>query len=102
MTTIIVELIDQLLGLTGDPKLDIYNDRYASHWTLKWSDLIRNSTNNLGEQGMWALHNWIRESMRTNKPFDQFVRELVTAKGSIYMNGPANYFRINSKTEELT
>ena len=96
------QLIDQLLGLTGDPKLDIYNDRYASHWTLKWSDLIRNSTNNLGEQGMWALHNWIRESMRTNKPFDQFVRELVTAKGSIYMNGPANYFRINSKTEELT
>ena len=97
-----VQLIDRLLGLTGDPKLDIYNDRYASHWTLKWSDLIRNSTDNLGEQGMWALHNWIRESMRTNKPFDQFVRELVTAKGSIYMNGPANYFRINSKTEALT
>ena len=96
------QLVDRLLGLTGDPKLDIYNDRYASHWTLRWSDLIRNSTDNLGEQGMWALHNWIRESMRTNKPFDQFVRELVTAKGSIYMNGPANYFRINSKTEALT
>jgi len=96
------KLVDQLLGLTGDPKLDIYGDRYASYWTLKWSDLIRNSTDNLGEQGMWALHNWIRESMRTNKPFDQFVQELVTAKGSIYMNGPANYFRINSKTDALT
>ncbi|MDE0736600.1 MAG: DUF1553 domain-containing protein, partial [Pirellulaceae bacterium] len=96
------KLVDQLLGLTGDPKLDIYGDRYASYWTLKWSDLIRNSSDNLGEQGMWALHNWIRESMRTNKPFDQFVRELVTAKGSIYMNGPANYFRINSKTDALT
>jgi len=96
------KLVDQLLGLTGDPKLDIYGDRYASYWTLKWSDLIRNSTDNLGEQGMWALHNWIRESMRTNKPFDQFVQELVTAKGSNYMNGPANYFRINSKTDALT
>lgn len=96
------KLVDQLLGLTGDPKLDIYGDRYASYWTLKWSDLIRNSSDNLGEQGMWALHNWIRESMRTNKPFDQFVQELVTAKGSIYMNGPANYFRINSKTDALT
>ena len=96
------QLVDRLLGLTGDPKLDRYNDRYASYWTLKWSDLIRNSTDSLGEQGMWALHNWIRGSMRTNKPFDQFVRELVTAKGSIYMNGPANYFRINSKTEALT
>lgn len=95
-------LVDQLLGFTGDPKLDIYNDRYAAYWTLKWSDLIRNNSNTLGEQGMWALHNWIKESFRTNKPFDQFVRELVTAKGSIYSNGPANYFRINRDSSALT
>ena len=95
-------LVDQLLGLTGDPALDIYNDRYAAYWTLKWSDLIRNNSNTLGEQGMWALHNWIKESFRTNKPFDQFVRELVTAKGSIYSNGPANYFRINRDSSALT
>ena len=96
------QLVDQLLGLTGDPILDVYNDRYAAYWTLKWSDLIRNNSNTLGEQGMWALHNWIKESFRTNKPFDQFVRELVTAKGSIYSNGPANYFRINRDSSALT
>jgi hypothetical protein len=95
-------LIDRLLGLTGDPKLDTYNDQYAAFWTLKWSDLIRNNSNSLGEQGMWALHNWIRESMRTNKPFDEFVRELVTAQGSIYSNGPANYFRIHNNATALT
>ena len=95
-------LIDELLGLTGDPKRDRFNDRYAAWWTLKWSDLIRNSSNKLGEQGMWALHNWIRESFRTNKPFDRFVTELVTAKGSIYSSGPANYFRINSNANDLT
>ena len=95
-------LVDRLLGLTGDPNLDVYNDQYAAFWTLKWSDLIRNSSNKLGDQGMWALHNWIKESFRTNKPFDQFVRELVTAKGSIYMNGPANYFRVNANSSELT
>ncbi|MFT5522202.1 MAG: hypothetical protein ACI9HK_000139, partial [Pirellulaceae bacterium] len=96
------KLVDQLLGLTGDPELDIYNDRYAAFWTLKWSDLIRNNSKTVGEQGMWALHNWIRESFRVNKPFDQFVRELVTAKGSIYSNGPANYFRINANSSALT
>ncbi len=95
-------LIDKLLGLTGDPAQDIYNDRYASYWTLKWSDLIRNSTDNLGEQGMWSLHNWIRESFRVNKPIDKFVQQIVTAKGSIYMNGPANYFRINGNVNQLT
>ena len=95
-------LVDRLLGLTGDPGKDIYNDRYAAFWTLKWSDLIRNNSNDLGEQGMWAMHNWIRESFRVNKSFGDFVRELVTAKGSIYMNGPANFFRVNGNATELT
>ncbi len=36
------KLIDQLLGLTGDPTQDVFNDRFAAYWTLKWSDLIRN------------------------------------------------------------
>ncbi len=95
-------LVDRLLGLTGDPALDIHNDQYAAYWTLKWSDLIRNNSNTVGDQGMWALHNWIRESFRMNRPFNEFVSELVTAKGSIYMNGPANYFRINGDSSALT
>ncbi len=94
-------LIDRLLGLTGDISQDIYNDAYAAYWALKWADLIRSSSDNLGEQGMWALHNWITESLRTNKPFDAFVRELITARGSLYMNAPANYFRIAAAPADL-
>ena len=41
-----------LLGLTGDPAQDIYNDKYAALWTLKWADLIRNSSATLGA-GVW-------------------------------------------------
>ncbi len=95
-------LVDALLGLTGDPNLDVHNDRYAAFWTLRWSDLIRNNSTSLGEQGMWAMHNWIRESFRANKRFDKFVQELVTAKGSIFSNGPANYFRIHGDSSALT
>ncbi|MEZ6090079.1 MAG: DUF1549 domain-containing protein [Pirellulaceae bacterium] len=94
-------LIDRLLGLTGDPTLDTFNDAYAAYWTLKWSDLIRNNSGSVGEQGMWALHNWIKEKFRVNEPFDAFVRELVTAKGSIYSSGPANFFRIHTDSSSL-
>jgi len=94
------KLVDRLLGLTGDPKLDTYNDDYTAWWTLKWSDLIRNQSNDLGEQGMWAFHNWLNESFRSNKPFDRFVRELITAKGSIYTVGPANFFRVNNNPSD--
>jgi hypothetical protein len=95
------KLIDRLLGLTGDPALDTYNDAYAAWWALRWSDLLRNNSQDLGEQGMWAMHNWIRESLRTNKPFDKIVRELITARGSIYTTGPANYYRVHKDASML-
>src|SRR5262245_6844244 len=94
-------LVDRLLGLTGDSTQDTYNDAYAAWWSLKWSDLLRNNSADLGEQGMWAMHNWIRESLRTNKPFDKFVRELITARGSIYTTGPANYYRVHKDASML-
>ena len=97
------KLIDALLGLTGNPELDRYNDQYAAVWTLKWSDLLRNTSNGdaSDEQRMWAMHNWIRDSFRINKPFDQFVKELITAKGSIFSSGPASYFQINNNSADL-
>ena len=95
------KLIDRLLGLTGDPAQDLYNDQYAALWSLKWSDLIRSNSNDLGAQGMWAMHNWIKASFQANKPMDQFTRELVTAKGSIFSNGPANYFRLANNPPDL-
>jgi hypothetical protein len=86
------KLIDELLGLIDDPAKDIHNDAYAAFWALKWSDLFRSSSKTLGEQGMWAMHNWLTASFRENKPFDKFVRELISARGETYDNGPANYY----------
>ncbi|RLT10109.1 MAG: DUF1553 domain-containing protein [Planctomycetota bacterium] len=96
------KLIDRLLGLTGDSKLDIYNDAYSAWWTLKWSDLLRNTTTGRAEQGMWAMHNWLRTVFRENWSYDRLVRELVTAKGSVFSNGPANYFSANNNPTEST
>lgn len=95
------KLVDRLLGLTGDPAQDIYGNQYASYWALKWSDLLRSSASTIGEQGMWALHNWLQSSFRENKPYDRFVREIVTAKGSAFSNGPANFYRANGGTTDL-
>jgi hypothetical protein len=96
------QLIDALLGLTGDPARDVHNNAYAAWWALKWSDLVRSTSAALGEQGMWALHNWMTASFRDNKRFDQFVRELITARGSTFSNGPANYYRIANNPQDLT
>ena len=94
-------LVDGLLGLTGDPKKDLYVEPWSAYWTLKWGDLIRNNRNKLGDGGMWALHNWMRNSLRENVPVDQLVRELITAQGSVFESGPANFFKVTNKPDEL-
>ena len=47
---------------------------------------MRSNSKTLGEQGMWALHNWLTASFRENKPFDTFVHELITARGATYVD----------------
>lgn len=95
------ELVDELLGLTGDADRDIYGNEWSAWWTLKWGDLLRINRNDLGDGGMWSFANWVRASLRENKPMDQFVREIITAQGSIYQNGPANYFKTAKTPTDL-
>ena len=76
--------IDELLSGPG----------FVDHWTLKWSDLLMSNRKFIKEKGVWAFRNWIRNSIATNKPFDQFVYELMTASGSTLENPAANYYRI--------
>jgi hypothetical protein len=85
-------LIDRLLGLTGDPAQDVFNDAYAAYWTLLWSDLLRSNSDVLGQPGMWAEHNWLTTSFRENKPMDRLVRELITAQGTTTGSGPTNFY----------
>ncbi len=95
------ELVDELLGLTGDPKRDLHVGAWSAYWALKWGDLLRNNRKQTGVGGMWSLSNWIRRSLRENMPVDQFVREIITAQGSTLQNGPANFYRIARKPTDL-
>ena len=47
----------------------------------------------LAEKGLWTYRAWIRKSIAENKPYDQFVREIVEASGSTFKNPPSNFFR---------
>ncbi len=66
---------------------------FVDHWAVKWSDLLQVSRTRLGDKGMWAFREWIRESLAGNKPYDHMARELITARGSTFQNPPANFFR---------
>jgi hypothetical protein len=66
---------------------------YADQWALKWSDLLRNEERALDRKGVQNFHHWIRQSIAENKPLDQFVREILDARGSTYTSPATNYYR---------
>lgn len=68
-------------------------EEFVNHWSVKFSDLLQVNRAKLGDKGVWAFREWIRESLAVNKPYNQMVRELVTARGSTFRNPPANFFR---------
>lgn len=74
---------------------------FVDHWTLKWSDLLLSNRKYLTEKGVWAFRNWIRNAIATNKPYDEFVYELLTASGSTFENPAANYYRIAREPREV-
>lgn len=77
------QLVDQLLGSRD----------YVAFWSNKWADLLQCNQKALGEKGVWAFREWIRESVAQNKPYDQFAYELITAQGSNLTNPAVNYYR---------
>lgn len=75
---------------------------YAEHWANKWADLLRPNPYHVGIKSVLNYDAWIRDAFRKNKPYDQFVRELVSAKGSTWRNGSTNMFRDRRQPDELT
>jgi hypothetical protein len=75
---------------------------YAEHWANKWADLLRPNPYHVGIKSVLNYDAWIRDAFRKNKPYDQFVRELVAAKGSTWRNGSTNMFRDRRQPDELT
>jgi hypothetical protein len=106
-TTPTPDEVEEFLGDTRPDKrarlVDRLLDRpeYVDFWSLKWGDILRVNADKLGKQGMLAFNLWLRGAFRENRPVDRMVGELVTAQGSIFTNGPANYFRVATSPDDL-
>jgi hypothetical protein len=79
-------LIDRLLA----------RGEFADYWAMKWSDLLRVKAEfpiNLWPNAAQAYYRWIRTAIKENKPYDQFVRELLTESGSNFRVPQVNFYR---------
>lgn len=74
---------------------------YADHWAGRWADLLRPNPYRVGIKTVLNYDNWIRSQFRDNVPYDQFVRQIVTARGSTWQHGAATLYRDRRSPDEI-
>jgi hypothetical protein len=75
---------------------------FVDYWSYKWSDLLLVSSRKLRPAAMWTYYNWIRDQVAANTPWDQFARQLVTAKGSTLESGAANFYILHDDPTDMS
>ena len=83
------KLIDQLLG----------RPEYAEVWATKFADLFRVGLLDQGTKGGRLIYNYLRKSVREDKPYNEFATELLTASGNLYFQPLANFYYITEFAE---
>lgn len=78
------QLVDRLLNSV----------EYAEYFANKWNAILRNKRRATQDRhATFAFHDWIRRSLLENKPYDQFVREIIAATGQPDSNPPVAWYR---------
>ena len=76
---------------------------YADFFANKWTALLKNRRDDASDTiSNFAFHAWVRDSLLANKPYDQLVRELLAATGTVIGNPPvAWYKRVKEPKQQL-
>src|SRR5262249_45832428 len=79
------KLIDRLLD----------SKEYADYFANKWGAILRNRRKAAKEDARPTVGfpDWIRDSLAANKPYDQFVRDILTATGKEVEVPPVIWYR---------
>ena len=67
---------------------------YADFFAGKWTAVLKNRRDDASDiVSNFAFHAWVRDSLLANKPYDQFVRELLAATGTVVGNPPVAWYK---------
>jgi len=74
---------------------------FANFWTIWLLDLFRTSSKQIGESHLLPFANWLKDRIARDAPFDETVREMLTASGEADANPAVNFLRQDSNPKLL-
>lgn len=81
----------------------LQNPEYADYFANKWTAMLKNRRDDASDiTSNFAFYSWVRDGLLANKPYDQMVRELLAATGTVMGNPPvAWYKRVKEPKQQL-
>jgi hypothetical protein len=73
---------------------------YPAYFAMKWGSILRNSNLAGADRTAYAFHNWIKDQLARNRPYDEFVRGIVAASGE-WADAPAINWFWQSRDDQL-
>jgi hypothetical protein len=73
---------------------------YPAYFALRWGSILRNSRLAGADQAAYAFHNWIKDMIARNRPYDEFVRGVVAAAGE-WQDAPAINWYWQTRDDQL-
>ena len=73
---------------------------YPAYFALRWGAILRNSNLAGADQAAYAFHNWIKDMIARNRPYDEFVRGIVAAAGE-WQDAPAINWYWQNRDDQL-
>lgn len=86
-----VKLVEELLS----------RSEYADFWAMKWADILRVDRERIQSNGTIAMTRWLRDQFASNRPYDEFVTDVITATGSTVSESPAAFYVVHNDAEKL-
>lgn len=74
---------------------------YADFWAMKWADILRVDRERIQSNGTIAMTRWLREQFANNRPYDEFVTDVITVSGSTVSESPAAFYVVHNDAEKL-
>lgn len=75
---------------------------FVDYWTYKWSDVLMLNGQLLRPEALKSYYQWIHTHIEKNSPWDQLVREILTATGNTFENGATNFYSLYETPEDMT
>lgn len=79
----------------------LQREEFVDYWSYRFSDIFLVNGGILRPAAVKAYYDWIRGNIAANRPWDEMIREVVTAKGVSTENGATNFYAVHQDPETL-